>query len=197
MNPKIEALIDEIEAMKKRLSDEIDEHEKNISYEIHNGYVRFEQDVLEKQKEEMKHLWMYLKEVPLIHFVVAPLIYAMVIPAVILDLALFVYQKIVFRVFKFQSIKRSDYMVYDRHFLQYLNPIEKLNCVYCSYFNGLMHYAAAIAGRTELYFCPIKHAKKIAYTHEHYPKYFAYGDGQKYQERLEVLRQNSEVIPQA
>lgn len=190
MNSKIASLIHEIEEMKKQLSQEIDEHNKNTTYEIHNGYVKFQQDVLERQRENMKHLLVYFKEVPLIHFLVAPLIYAMVIPAIFLDMILFVYQQVVFRVFKFQFIKRSDYIVYDRHFLQYLNPVEKLNCIYCSYFNGLMHYAAAIASRTEFYFCPIKHAKKIAYAHEHYQKYFVYGDAQNYQERLEMLRQS-------
>lgn len=49
-------------------------------------------------------------------------------------------------------LKRSDYIGFDRHYLGYLNPVEKLNCVYCSYVNGLMQYASAIEGRTEFYF---------------------------------------------
>jgi len=69
-----------------------------------------------------------------------------------------------------------------------LNSIEKLNCLYCSYFNGLMQYAAAIAGRTELYFCPIKHAKKVAYKHEYYDAFFRYGEEDEYQKKLEALR---------
>lgn len=34
--------------------------------------------------------------------------------------------------------------------------MEKVNCVYCSYFNGLMSYLREIAGRTEQYWCPIR-----------------------------------------
>jgi len=56
----------------------------------------------------------------------------------------------------------------------------------------LMQYAAAIASRTELYFCPIKHAKKIAYKHEHYDDYLLYGDEEDYQEKLKTLREKSE-----
>ncbi len=188
MNDKIREIMEEIEAMKVKLRDEIAEQESHISYEIHNGYVKFEKDVLEKQKENMKNLLEYFREVPLVHFLTAPLIYAMVIPAVVLDVILFIYQQIVFRVFKFTLLKRSDYIVYDRQYLGYLNPVEKINCLYCSYFNGLMHYASAISGRTELYFCPIKHAKKIVYQHDHYNDFLAYGDEDEYQKRLEELR---------
>ena len=115
----------------------------------------------------------------------------MVIPAIIFDVVLFVYQQIAFRVFKFQFIKRSDYLHFDHHYLGYLNPIEKLNCLYCSYFNGLMQYASAIAGRTELYFCPIKHAKKVVSEHKYYKEFLFYGDEENYQEKLKELRKNS------
>ena len=191
MNDKIREIIDEIEAMKVKLSEEIDKQESHISYEIKNGYVTFEKEVLAKQKENMKNLLTWLGEVPLLHFLIAPLIYAMVIPAILLDIILFIYQQVVFRVFKFKLIKRSDYMHFDHQYLGYLNAIEKLNCLYCSYFNGLMLYASAIAGRTELYFCPIKHAKKVVAQHEYYDEFLSYGDEEEYQKKLKELRENS------
>ena len=82
-------------------------------------------------------------------------------------------------------------MLFDHHYLGYLNPIEKINCLYCSYFNGLMLYASAIAGRTELYFCPIKHAKKVVAQHEFYDSFLSYGDEEEYQKKLKELRENS------
>jgi hypothetical protein len=192
MSDKIKEIIAEIEAMKVKLGEEISQQESHISYEIHNGYVKFEKDVLDKQKENMKNLLAWFREIPLLHLLTSPLIYAMVIPAILFDLILFIYQQVVFRVFKFKFLKRSDYIVFDRHYLGYLNPIEKLNCMYCSYFNGLMHYASAIASRTELYFCPIKHAKKIVYKHEYYDDFLAYGDEDKYQKKLQALRDTLE-----
>jgi len=191
MNDKIREIVEEIEAMKVKLSEEIDKQESHISYEIKNGYVTFEKEVLAKQKENMKNLFTWLGEVPLLHFIVAPLIYAMVIPAICLDVVLFIYQQVVFRVFKFQLIKRSDYMTFDHQYLGYLNAIEKLNCLYCSYFNGLMLYASAIAGRTELYFCPIKHAKKVVAQHSYYDAFLSYGDEEEYQKKLKELREDS------
>ena len=192
MNDKIREIVEEIEAMKLKLSEELAEQESHISYEIQNGYVRFEKDVLEKQKENMKNLLAWFREVPLLHFLAAPIIYGMVIPAILLDVLIFIYQQVVFRVFKFKLIKRSDYIVFDRHYLGYLNPVEKLNCVYCSYMNGLMQYVSAIASRTEFYFCPIKHAKKVAYDHDYYKDYLVYGDEDDYQKKLKELRKSSE-----
>lgn len=191
MNDKIKEIIDEIEAMKQKLADEIELQEKHIIYEIKNGYVRFENEMLEKQKENMKNLFAWFRDIPLLHLLSAPLIYAMVIPAALLDVILFVYTLVVFRIYRFAPIKRSDYIVFDHHYLGYLNPIEKLNCLYCSYFNGLMQYASVIAGRTELFFCPIKHAKKIAYEPPFYYRYLSYGEGEEYQKKLKELRENA------
>ncbi len=188
MNKRIEELISDIEEMKMKLSEEITKQESHISYEIQNGYVRFEKDVLEKQKENMKNLLAYFRDIPLFHLLSSPLIYVMVIPAVVFDVLLFIYQQVIFRIYKFKFIKRSDYILFDHQYLGYLNPIEKLNCLYCSYFNGLMQYASAIAVRTEFYFCPIKHAKKIAYQHEYYDQYLEYGEEEDFQNKLESLR---------
>jgi len=192
MNEKVREIVEEIEVMKLKLAQEIADEESHISYEIHNGYVKFENEVLAKQKKSMKNLFSWFREVPLLHFLVAPVIYAMVIPSVLLDMVIFIYQHVVFRIFKFEFIKRSDYIIFDHQYLGYLNPVEKLNCLYCSYVNGLMQYASAIAGRTELYFCPIKHAKKVASEHKYYDEFLSYGDGEGYQKNLKTLRKQPE-----
>jgi len=188
MSDKIKEIIEEIEAMKVKLGEEIAQQESYISYEIQNGYVKFEKDVLKRQKENMKNLLAWFREVPFLHFLTAPIIYGMVIPAILVDVIIFIYQHVVFRIFKFEFLKRSDYIVFDRHYLGYLNPIEKLNCLYCSYVNGVLQYASEIAARTEFYFCPIKHAKKIVYQHDYYNKYLMYGDEDMYHDKLQELR---------
>jgi len=194
MSNRIREMILEIEDLKEKLQAEIAQQEENIDYEIKNGYVRFENEVFSRQKENMKHLMVWFREIPLIQLFSAPIVYGMLLPALLLDLLLFVYTYVVGRVFKITFAHRKDYIVYDRHYLGYLNIVEKFNCLYCAYFNGLMQYSAAVAGRTELYFCPIKHAKKIAYTHHFYNDFFMYGDGDKYPKRLERLREASQKI---
>jgi hypothetical protein len=116
----------------------------------------------------------------------------MIIPAIILDLFLFVYVAVVYRVYKFPTIKRSDYITFDRQYLGYLNIIEKINCLYCAYFNGLINYTAAVSARTELYFCPIKHAKKIAYMHNFYHYFLPYGDAESYQKELKKCQKKAQ-----
>lgn len=190
MSEKIKEIVEEIEAMKLKLAEEIAQQESHISYEIQNGYVKFEKEVVAKQKENMKNLLTWFGEVPFLHFLAAPIIYGMILPAILFDVLLFVYQQVVFRIFKFKFVKRSDYILFDHQYLGYLNLIEKLNCLYCSYFNGLMLYASAIAGRTELYFCPIKHAKKVVSQHNYYDEFLSYGDEEEYQKKLKALREN-------
>lgn len=189
MNDKIKEIIDQMEELEEKLKAEIEEHEKHISYEIKEGYVKFEENILNKQRENMKGLLSFFSEIPLSHLLTSPLVYAMVIPAVILDIMLFIYQNVIFRIYGFEFVKRSDYVVFDRQYLRYLNCIEKLNCLYCSYFNGVMHYAAELAAKTELYFCPIKHAKKTLYRHRYYKEFLAYGEGDAYQDKLKEIRE--------
>jgi hypothetical protein len=79
-------------------------------------------------------------------------------------------------------------MIFDRHHLSYLNWAEKSHCMYCSYGNGLLAYATEIIGRTEQYFCPIKHARKMMGRHARYANFVEYGDAEDYQIKLEKFR---------
>ena len=65
---------------------------------------------------------------------------------------------------------------------------------YCSYGNGLAAYFREIAARTEQYWCPIKHARRIKAAHGRYPLFFEYGDAESYIKGLERLR--AELIKQ-
>jgi hypothetical protein len=90
--------------------------------------------------------------------------------------------------------QRSDHIVLDRHYLKYLNLLERLNCDYCSYFNGLSSYAMEIAARTEQYWCPIKHASGKAQRHSRAHRFIDYGDADSYRTKLmEIRRQLKDV----
>jgi hypothetical protein len=100
----------------------------------------------------------------------------MIIPALFLDIMLFIYQNIVFRTYGIPLVKRINYIVYDKWQLDYLNIIQKINCIYCSYVNWLFAYAVEIWWRTEKYWCPIKHAKKLAWWHKLEKEFADYWD---------------------
>ena len=70
------------------------------------------------------------------------------------------YQFVCLKEYGIPEVRRSDYIDLDRHSLSYLNFIEKVNCVYCSYFNGLIAYVQEIAARTEQFWLPHKACQK-------------------------------------
>jgi hypothetical protein len=109
---------------------------------------------------------------------------------VLLDIFVSLYQAVCFPVYGIEKVRRGDYIAFDRKHLSYLNGLEKLNCVYCSYGNGLLAYAAEIAGRTEKRWCPIKHAKRMAAVHRHYSEFVDYGDADAYR-RLQNARSSA------
>lgn len=83
----------------------------------------------------------------------------------------------------------QDYLVFDRHQLGYLNFFERFHCTYCAYGSGLLAYCSEIVARTEQYFCPIKHARKIRGTHARYVLFLAFGDADDYEENLGIFTQ--------
>ena len=91
-------------------------------------------------------------------------------------------------------MRRADYLAIDRHQLSYLNLIEKLNCMYCGYCNGLAAYVREAAARTEQYWCLIKHARRTADPHRHSGSFSDYGDAAAYHQRLEGLQRALEQL---
>ena len=122
------------------------------------------------------------------NLITGPLIYGMAIPLLMLDVCVSFYQWACFPIYGIVKVRRSDYLVFDRRHLSSLNFIEKVHCTYCEYGNGLMGYMREILARTEVYFCPIKHAHKNLGTHAHYNRFLDYGDAADYEAKLEAVR---------
>jgi len=92
------------------------------------------------------------------HLLSAPFIWLPLLGLLFSDILFSLYQAICFPIYGIEKVKRSAYiLVRDRNKLAYLNPLEKLSCMYCGYGNGFLLYAKEIAGRTEKYWCGIKH----------------------------------------
>ena len=118
------------------------------------------------------------------HIISAPFTYALIFPLIILDLFTEVYHQVCFRLYGIKLISRRDYIRMDRHKLKYLNLIEKINCAYCSYANGLMGYASAIAAETEKYWCGIKHRKYRGFKEPaHHKDFLKYGDEKSFRKK--------------
>jgi hypothetical protein len=127
------------------------------------------------------------------HFLSMPFIYAMIIPALILHLFTEVYQQVCFRLYDIPRVKSSDYFVFDRGRLPYLNWLEKLNCLYCSYVNNLFQYVVEIGGRTERYWCPIKYANRMKRQHSQYELFVDYLEADTFREKWKKLQDFSDL----
>src|SRR5262249_880047 len=130
----------------------------------------------------------FLAESNVVSLVTAPVIYSLVVPIALVDVWVTVYQAVCFRAYGIARVRRSQYVVIDRQHLAYLNTIEKVNCMYCGYANGVFAYIREVAARTEQYWCPIRHAKRVRAPHAHYRHFVDYGDAEGYKRRLIPLR---------
>ena len=187
MTDKVSALINQIKALEDELEDAFEEQRKALHLRIEHGRAVFDKEIQRQHAALRTSLLKYVVGSRPLIVLTAPFIYAVIIPFVLLDLFVTVYQAICFPVYGIEKVRRGDYLSIDRHRLQYLNALEKLNCVYCGYGNGLLAYASEIAGRTERFWCPIKHAQRMARTHPYYPDFADYGDAEAYRKKIEDL----------
>ena len=188
MNPKISELLARIQQMELEIEQEMKRKRAELQADFEETRVRFEHEVLEQQRRFKTGVIAYLLTANLLSVLTAPVIYALFFPILLLDLSITIYQHICFRAYGIPRVKRSDYFVFDRAHLAYLNLIEKINCAYCSYGNGVMAYGREVVARTEQYWCPIKHARKVMAAHPYYTGFVDFGDAESYKNELEKLR---------
>ncbi len=190
MENRLEELLEKIHHLENELLLEIQKNEQEFLYKIHQKKVRFEREVKARHRLLAKTLGRYFIESRLPTILTAPVIWSCLFPALAMDLVMSFYQAVCFPVYGLPKVRRRDYIILDRRYLSYLNIIEKANCVYCGYFNGVIAYAREIAARTEQYWCPIKHARRVKSVHSRYKKFFDYGDAARYREQIETLRRD-------
>jgi hypothetical protein len=147
-----------------------------------------ERDLLREAQAFRQSIPAFLRESSVAALLTAPVIYSVLPVFLLLDLSVTAYQWICFPVYGIPHVRRARHIVLDRHKLTYLNGIEKVNCVYCGYANGVIAYTREIASRTEQYWCPIKHARRFPSPHVRYRRFFAYGDARAYRHGLSTMR---------
>lgn len=184
MNTKIKDLIAQINS----LQEEIEKEYKHVREEFESRKVLLAENFLVQQNRHKIGILRFLSQSRILVILSTPVIYLGWLPFLLLDVFVFSYQAICFPIYGIPKVKRSDFVVFDRADLPFLNLIEKFNCLYCSYGNGVVSFASEVAGRTEQYWCPIKHMRKVRGAHNYYHKFFDYGDAEAYRAGLARLR---------
>jgi hypothetical protein len=185
------AILQRVHAAERELDQAITAWRKEIKHAAASKVAAVSKQVRAEQRKLRRSLFAHIRSIGLLLWLTAPFIYALIVPLVLIDLFATLYQFVCFPVYGIGRVRRSDYVIIDRHRLPYLNALEKLNCAYCSYANGVVAYARELASRTEQYFCPIKHAIAAAGAHSRYPRFVDYGNAEEYRRRFAHLRKTA------
>jgi len=183
----IAAITQKIDALQAELEAEFAKRRAGLRYGLERGRGMFEEEVLRRHRELRTGLLRYIANARPLVVVTAPVIYALIVPLVLLDLSVMFYQAVCFPAYGIAKVRRKDYLVFDRQHLAYLNALEKLNCAYCSYANQLLAFVHEVAARTEQHWCPIKHARRLIGAHAYYAEFVDYGDADAYRSEIAAL----------
>lgn len=194
MDNRIDEIAAQIKTLQDELMDELRKKQDEFFYTIEDKKAKFEEQVVQEGRAKIISSINYLSSFPVLAVFTMPFIWSMMIPALLVDIFVTIYQSVCFPIYKIPKVKRSDYVIMDRYNLFYLDRVEKINCWYCEYFNGVIGYTREIAARTEQFWCPIKHSKPQIDMHSRYEKFFDFGDYETYRKELEERRSNFKDI---
>jgi len=144
-------------------------------------------------REFLKKKSVFKANVNWLYLISSPVIYGMFIPILFFHICLEIYHQFCFRLYGIPLVKGEEYFVYDRQLWPYLNWLEKLNCLYCSYYNNLTQYAVEIGARTERYWCPIKYVNRVKHSHSYYSKFIDSCDIKDFRGKWKDLKDFSDV----
>lgn len=190
MSTPIDDLLDRMHALREEIEVELQKKRDEIGLIMEDQRGRFAADIRRRHLLHKVGLLEYLRGSRWPVMLTAPLIYSGFVVFALLDLFVTVYQATCFPLYGIPRTRRADYLVFDRGDLAYLNPIERFNCFYCSYANGVIALAREVAARTEQYWCPIKHARRLLGAHDRYPRFLEFGDAESYRQGIERLRRD-------
>jgi len=188
MNNRVQQLLEQITALEDELRTALSEQPSSIYFQIKGKRVEFEKSVREAHSRMKTNFFRWLVIYRPLNLITGPIIYSMIVPLVIADVFISFYQFTCFPIYGIKRVRRGDYIIFDRQQLNYLNFIEKFHCTYCAYGSGMIAYISEIVARTEQYFCPIKHARKVLGTHDRYARFLDFGEAEDYQAKLEKFR---------
>lgn len=151
MNNRIEEIVLQIKTLEDELLEELKSKEKEFFYKIENEKVKFEEHIIKEGRLKIINSINYLSSFRVKVILTLPFIWSMIIPIFFVDIFVSIYQSVCFPIYEIPKVKRKDYVIMDRHRLFYLDRVEKTNCWYCEYFNGVVSYVREIAARTEQY----------------------------------------------
>jgi hypothetical protein len=193
MTAQLDLLTEKLRSVEAEIESELAKGRERLRFRIENRRIVFEEEVLRLQRAIKIRASRYLIDANPLMILSAPVIYSLIVPILLLDLWVMAYQAICFPVYGIPKARRRDYLVFDRHHLAYLNIIEKINCAYCSYANGAIAFVREVASRTEVYWCPIKHARRVLGPHPYYRGFADFGDAEGFRDKVKEMKDGVKI----
>jgi hypothetical protein len=193
MTAALDALTEKLRSVEAEIEAELAKRREELRFRIENRRIVFEKEVLRIHHALKTRATRYLIDANPLMILTSPVIYSLIIPIALFDIWIMAYQAICFPIYKIPKVRRRDYFVFDRHHLAYLNIIEKINCAYCSYANGAIAFMREVAARTEIYWCPIKHARRVLGPHPYYQGFADFGDVAGFHDKLAQMKDGVKI----
>ena len=175
---------------------ERDDNYSGPFYDMRSRVIHFPDKIKKDHVQARTSLLRFMRQSRFFVGLTAALIYGCIIPFVLLDLFISIFQAFSFPLYGIPKVRRSDFVVFDRGKLCYLNLLERINCAYCSYGNGVLAYVVEVAARTEQHWCPIRHAHRILHPHDRYSHFLPYGDSAAYRAKIDDVRTDFKDVGQ-
>jgi hypothetical protein len=188
MSAYVDRIVANLREAEDALSEDVHEQQRRWRYRVRRGRVWFDAEVRRAHKQFKQSIPAFLSRASVLNLLTTPIVYSLGVPLLLLDVWATAYQWMCFPIYGIARVQRRSYFVVDRHRLGYLNLIEKANCMYCSYATGVVAYVREIGARTEQYWCPIKHSRRVPAPHSRYQLFFDYGDAAGYRHGLLRVR---------
>src|SRR5210317_1878976 len=100
---KIDEILERLYELQKDLEEEIDnvlsEKRELFRYNFEKGKLKFEEGMRALHRAQRTGVWQYVRNAEVKHILVAPIIYLLFVPIILVDFSVSLYQLICFRVY--------------------------------------------------------------------------------------------------
>ena len=181
----LQAQIAELEGQLEQKHLQMRQHKAN--YKLEGRDVIFDETTKLEHEAQRSDMFRYWRNMTFRTRTSGWFVYFMIIPFAFMDLSVTIFQAVCFWAWNVPKAKRADYVFIDRQHLKYLNGLERFNCLFCGYANGVAAFTMEVTARTEKHWCPIKHASKVPLKHPYYADFMDYGDAKAWKEHDDVV----------
>jgi hypothetical protein len=155
--------------------------------ELRNGKIWFSEEIKKEHRRLKTSLFRYAVYSRVLAILTAPFIYACILPFVLLDLFVSMYQWVCFPVYGVPKARLRDYMAIDRNKLRYLNALEGL--IVCTAHMQTDCLPTLWKSQDGAALVPNRaRARRIQQAHDRYSHFLPFGDAAAYRERIDKVR---------